>query len=150
MKKLAKYALKANLMNIQIRFAGEVFKFNLYEELVINENIINDELKSQPSISGFLGTLLVKLDRIKKDKEAELNKKYNRLFVKYKGKITNSGRPPSDDLAKSMVISNSGYQKLLSEYLQAEENANTIKACSNAFQERSYLIQTLSANIRND
>ena len=93
--------------------------------------------------------LSVKLERIKDDKEASMNKTYHKLFVKYKSEVADNGRFPSDDLTKSMVIINKVYQKDLQEYLQAKENANTIKACVTAFQERAYLIQTLSANIRN-
>lgn len=149
MKKLLSFAEKSTLMNIRIKYGTENFQFNLFEELQVNENIINDEIKVQPSISGFLGTLLTKLERIREDKEAEMQKIYHKLFALNKAKVVESGRYASDDLAKSMAIANRKYQDALKNYLIAKENASHIKTCVNAFEQRSFLIQTLSANLRN-
>jgi hypothetical protein len=149
MKKLLSFAEKSTLMNIRIKYGTESFQFNLFEELQVNENIINDEIKVQPSISGFLGTLLTKLERIREDKEAEMQKIYHKLFALNKSKVVESGRYASDDLSKSMAIANRKYQDALKNYLIAKENASHIKTCVNAFEQRSFLIQTLSANLRN-
>lgn len=148
MRKLDRYANKSQLMDIRIKLGEELFKFNLFEELVVNENIINDELKAQPTISGFLGSLHTKLDRIKEDKEAEMDKVYHELFVKYKRQKNDLGRPNSDDMTKSLAISHKKYQKAACEYRTAKENATLIKVSLQAFEQRSYLIQTLSANLR--
>lgn len=148
MSKLIGYAQKSRLMSIRIKFGNESFNFNLFEELQVNENIINDEIKIQPSISGFLGTMLTKLERIREDKEAEMNKVYHKLFTLNKSKVVDSGRYASDDLSKSMVISSRKYQDALKNYLIAKENASLIKTCVNSFEQRSFLIQTLSANLR--
>jgi len=148
MKKLTKYAQKSKLMDISIKLGDESFRFNLYEELIVNENIINKEIESHSTIAGFLSTLYIKLDRRRADLEVEMERIYHRLFVKAKGEITNSGRPPSDDLAKSMVIANKKYQLIQARFLDAKEHAQILKACVNRFEERAYLIQTLSANIR--
>jgi len=150
MRKLHKYAEKSKLMNIHIKLGEELFKFNLFEELVVDENIINDELKTQPTVSGFLGTLHTKMDRIKEDKEAEMEKVYYELFVKYKKQKNDYGRPNSDDMAKSMALSNKKYQRAAEEYRTARENSTLIKVSLQAFEQRSYLIQTLSANIRSN
>jgi|LSQX01.2.fsa_nt_gb hypothetical protein len=149
MKKLIKYSEKSNLMNIRIKMGPEIFRFNLFEELKVNENFINDEIASQPTIQGFLGTLFVKLDRIKSDKEAEVEKVYAELFVKYKGEVDKEiGRFPSDDMAKQKVLKSERYQKALAAHIEAKENAQLIKNCLETFEQRAFLIQTLSANIR--
>lgn len=149
MRKLHKYSQKSELMNIRIKLGPELFRFNLYEELKVDENIINDEIGSQPTIQAFLGTLQTKLERIKSDKEAEMEKIYAELFVNFKGSIEDSThRPPSDDLAKQKVIKSKKYQEAISNFNQAKENYNTIKNCMESFSQRGFLIQTLSANIR--
>ena len=149
MRKLYKYSQKSDLMNIRIRLGSELFKFNLFEELKVDENTINDEIGSQPTILAFLGTLQTKLDRIKSDREAELEKTYASLFVSFKNSIEDSThRPPSDDLAKQKVLKSVKYQKVLKDYRQSRENYNTIKNCMEAFSQRGFLVQTLSANIR--
>ena len=63
MKNLKKYSNSSSLMNIKIKYGEEIFKFNLKEELEINEDKINSELKEQPSIYGFLTLLHKKLMR---------------------------------------------------------------------------------------
>lgn len=149
MKKLYRYSEKTDLMNIRIKIGTELFKFNLFEELKVNENHLNDEIAHQPPIQAFLGTLQTKLERIRADKEAELNKIYANLFDLIKSSIEESThRPPSDDLAKQKVIKNKKYQEALKNYSEAKENYNIIRNCVESFSQRGFLIQTLSANIR--
>lgn len=148
MRKLEKYAKKSQLMNISVKLGEELFKFNLFEELVVDENIINEEVRSQPTIAGFLSSLAVKLDRIKEDKLAESDKIYHRLFVKFKKAKNDMGRPNTDDMAKSLTLSHKNYIESTNKYRQAKENSDLIRACVKVFEQRSFLIQTLSANIR--
>lgn len=151
MKKLQTYSKKSELMNIRIQIGSEVFRFNIHEELKVDENIINDEISEQPTIRAFLSTMGVKLDRIKADKEAELEKTYAELFIKFKSEVNKDlGKFPSDDMAKHLVIKSKKYQDALLEYNQAKENFGRIKSCVESFDQRGYLIQTLSANIRTD
>lgn len=136
-------------MNIRIKLGSELFKFNLFEELKVDENTINDEIASQPTIQAFLGTLQTKLERIKSDKEAEREKIYASLFVSIKNTVEDStGRYPSDDLTKQKVIKSGKYQNIVSECNVAKENYNTLRNCVEAFNQRAFLVQTLSANIR--
>lgn len=149
MKKLQKLARKSNLMDIAIQYGKDKINFNLYEELVVNENRINEELKHQPSYYGFLAILLARLKRTMEDKRATLERVSKELFVSYKEEVdTNTGRPYSNDLAESMVVSEPAYIEALSEFSSAEEDHNVIKACVDAFTQRSHLVQTLSANMR--
>lgn len=149
MRKLHKYTEKSELMNVRIKLGTELFKFNLYEELKVDENIINDEIGSQSTIQAFLGTLFTKLDRIKMDKEREMEKTFAELFVRYKGEVDSVlARYPSDDLTKQKVIKTKKYQEAYKAYIQARENLNIIKTCVESFDQRAFLMQTLSANIR--
>jgi len=139
------------LLDIRIKYKREVFKFNLYEELKVDENKINSELKNQPSYYGFVGMLLIKLQRVKDDKEAEFYKKEAELYIEYKTSINpNTNRENSKELAEALVKENPAYQKLLKEFNNAKENVGIIKHCLSSFEQRSNLIQSLSANLRKE
>lgn len=151
MKKLEKYINKSPLMYIRIRYGTEIFKFNLYEELIINENKINTELKEQPSYYGFVGMLLIKLQRSKDDIEAELNNTEARLYIKYKTEInSNTNRENPKDLAEALVINHKDYQDTLLKFHKLKESVGIIKQCLLAFEQRSNLLQSLSANRRKE
>lgn len=148
-KKLAKKIENTNILDISIKYGGERINFNLAEELKISEARVNEEIKSQPSYFGFLLILMVKLDRLKNDKKAELNKIKARLFIRFKEEIDpHTNRIYSNDLAEAKVETNSRYQKALRDYNKVEEDWATIKSCVEAFQQRGSLIQTISANYR--
>jgi hypothetical protein len=138
-------------MDVSIRYGEEKFKFNLFEELIINENKINTELKEQPSSYGFISMLQKKLIRRMKDKEREKDKTYGRLYLKYKGELAEeTGRYTSDEVAKQKAIVNPEYQKSLEDLFMAEEEVGIITSCVRAFEQRSDLIQTISANLRKE
>ena len=80
-KRLKILAKNSSLTNISIQYGKEKIKFNLYEELIVNESRINEELKNQPSYYGFLSLLAVKLKRSMGDKKAELEKIKAELFI---------------------------------------------------------------------
>ena len=149
MKRLNKYALESALMDIKISYGEETFDFNLFKELVIDENKIDSEIKDQPSAYAFLCMLHKKLIRIMKDKEKEAEKKYWALFLTYKSEIDpTTNRPNSNDVAEAKATKNREYQDKLQVYYDAELNCNIIETCVKSFEQRYSLIQTLSANIR--
>lgn len=148
-KRLKILAKNSSLTNISIQYGREKIKFNLYEELIVNESRINEELKNQPSYYGFLSLLAVKLKRSMSDKKAELEKIKAELFIEFKEDIDKStGRPYSNDLAESLVIQEEAYNEALNNFLKAEEEYELIQACVNSFIQRSHLLQSLSANTR--
>ena len=149
MKKLLKYSETSTLMGITIEYNGEKINFNLFDEIVVDENKINHEIKVQPSSYAFLNMLYKKLIRVSKDKEKTMERKYAHLFIKYKSEtdpLTN--RPFNNDIAMEMVKKNKEYQKSLTDYHDAQHNADILEVCVKAFEQRYSLIQTLSANIR--
>ena len=149
MKRLNKYALESALMDITISYGNEKFEFNLFKELVIDENKIDSEIKEQPTSYAFLSMLHKKLIRVMSDKEREADKKYWALFLLFKSEIDkNTGKPISNDVAQAKARKDSGYQEKLKAYHTAELNCSIIEACVKGFEQRGSLIQTLSANIR--
>lgn len=148
-RKLAENIKKTDILDISIRYGKEKISFNLVDELKINEARVNEEIKTQPSYFGFLSILMIRLDRLRNDKKAEINKTKARLFIKYKDELDpKTNRPLNNDLAEAKVETNEKYQKLLGEYHKIEEDWASIKSCVEAFQQRASLIQTISANHR--
>ena len=149
MKRLNKYALESKLMDISISYGEEKFSFNLFRELVIDENKIDSEIKDQPSAYAFLAMLHKKLIRKLKDKEKEAEKKYWSLFLSYKSETDrDTGRPTSNDVAEGKARKHPEYNLKLQAYYDAELDCNIIETCVKSFEQRYSLIQTLSANIR--
>jgi hypothetical protein len=149
MGNLIKYANKSKLMNLFIRYGDEKFKFNLFEEAQINEDIIQRELKDQPSAYGFLGVLHAKIKKKEADVETSCKRKYAELYVMYKDQINKiTGRPNADDLCREKVLIHPAYIKLEDELNAIREKTNLLAVCVKTFDQRSSLIQTISANNR--
>ena len=148
-KKLKLLARKSNLMDISIKYGKERIRFNLFEELQIDDTNVNNELKNQPTHYGFLSLLMVKMKREMDEKKSDLDKCYKSLFISYK-EVTDryTGKPNSNDVAEALAVQDGSYQIALFAYQQAEDNYGVIKACVEAFTQRSHLVQSLSANIR--
>ena len=150
-KKLLQYASKSGLMEISISYGKEEFSFNLNDELTIDENKINHEAQVQPSAYAFLNMLYKKLLRAYKEAERKAEKKHAHLWLQYKkDKDPESGRAMNNDSVRAMIIKNPDYQELLVAALDAEQQANIIEVCVKSFEQRSNLIQTLSANLRKE
>lgn len=138
-------------MDIKLKYNGETFKFNLYEELSINPEKINHELKEQPSYYSFLLLLQSKLLVLKEDKEREMEKAYAKEYSNLAVKINpQTNRVFSDKLAKELSIATERYQKANIEYLTAKNDYGIIQSAVKGFEQRFSLIQTLSANLRRE
>jgi len=146
---IQKFAAKSPLMNMIFKYGDELFKFNLYEELVIDENVIGRELKQQPQAVAFLGLLSSKLTRFLKDKQIELKKSEAELKIKFKSRgIDGIDRPTRDDLLAKVDCAPK-IIKLKREVIKLEENVQDINTAIKAFETRTFMLQTLSANTRN-
>lgn len=138
-------------MDISIKYGDEKINFNLFEELIINENKINEEIKEQPSYYGFLLILKSKLERLKNDKQASVDKLFAELYVNYKSKVdSNTNRPYANDYVEAKINRNKEYIKANQAVNKAIENLSIVNACVEAFNQRSYLLQSLSANVRKE
>lgn len=151
MKKLNLYAEKSSLMRISVQHGEEKFEFNLFEELKINESIITKEIKNQPNSYAFLSLLQVELSYMKDKAKINEEKVYHTLYARFKAKINaQTKRPNSDDVAKAMTMKHSKYIKARNKTLSLSKQHGTISNCVKAFEQRSSLIQTLSANKRKE
>lgn len=149
MGKLLLLAEKSKLMDISIVYGKETIHFNLFEELKIYEGKVNLEAEQQPKIFGFLGILHKKLTRLRDDAKIEMERSLNAAFVRAKRKLNeNTQRPNSDDFADARAATDIGYIEASKKYHELKEKAGIIESCLNSFEQRGFLIQTISANLR--
>lgn len=148
-KTLMNILRKSDLMNIEIVHNGEKIRFNLFEELSINEGKINQEIKEQPSYQGFLGVLLSHLERRYSDEKQSLKNIYSKYYEHFKSqKDEASGRALSNDRVDNLVTSKKKYMLQLKRVNKLKFEIGLVETCVSSFNSRKDLIQSLSANVR--
>jgi len=149
--KLRKLAENSKLMEIEIIYGDEFIHFNLYQELAVNESRLNEEIKEQPSHFAFISMIAAMLSTEVARKQGQVDKRYARIFAKEKQTIDDTTeRATSKELADALVINNRSYQKLLKQLIELKNQSKIAEICVKAFDQRSFLIQTLSANLRKE
>lgn len=155
MKKLENIVRKSDLMEINIKYGRDTINFNLYEELVIDEDFIQRELEKQPANYSYLSVLYAHLVRKYEDEQAKFQRKEAELYIKYKTTEKSkyfalTGRPPDKDTTKYYVEQDRSYLVALKTLNKAKFNMLLIKAALNSFEQRKDMLQTLSANRRRE
>lgn len=136
---------------VRIKWGKEVVKFNLHDELVINEDKISREAMEQPSVYGFLSMLQKKLIRRKDDLENRSERIKAIVFLRAKKTIDQyTKRPVSKEFAEYTATADEDYQDSLEILSKAKEDVGTITSCLRSFEQRANLIQTVSANSRKE
>ena len=149
--RLLKYAQSSSLMDIEINTGTEVIKFNLHKEVKIDEAFISRDLKTQPSYYGFLSMLHKSLLKALMELKVREKKAFAAAYLKHKQSINKeTNRPNSDDVAKQKAELDIRYLKSQRMVINMNYDVNRVEACVRAFEQRSGLLQTLSANIRKE
>lgn len=148
--RILKYASRSDLMNVSIKLKDKTFTFNLFEELQISEEVIDEELKEQPSYYGYLGMLRNKLERKVNDLSMEVEKEYATLYLRYKENSKETNKAEASREAKFKVERNPKYLGLIKKLNEAKEDLGTIKVCIDSFDQRSRMVQSVNANIRSE
>jgi len=144
MSKLSKYSAESNIMNVEIEYNGESFKFNLDRELRIKDSNRDNEIRNHARSYAFLCMLNVKLTVVVK----ELHKELKSTFAKRLTKLRESSNSVKE--AELGVYNDKFYVAKQSEVTRAEELKQIIEVSVRAFEERKDLLQTLSANTRRE
>lgn len=150
-KTLLKYARTSSVMLIQINYGDEKFRFNLNKEAKITEVNLQKDLMTQPRAYAFLTMLHKRLLKILASKKIDEKKAFAKAYLKHKealSKITH--RPNSDDVARAKAELDINYLKAQREVINTNADVNNIEACVRTFEQRSSLLQTLSANRRKE
>ena len=150
-KKLAFLAKKSKFSKVSLVINEEVIKFNLFDELRVNQDNVNSELNNQPAVYSYLTSILANLTKDYKKKLLEKEKIFARQFIKakddfYKHHFKNT----SDEYASSQAKTSIAYLKAAKLEIEAEEKVNIFKGIVEAFRQRANSLQQISANNRKD
>jgi hypothetical protein len=153
MSRLSKYALKSKVGLVRLEFEGEKFLFNLAKEVRLTRLHIDKEIIEHPPIYGFLTTLHKKLILKCKEAEIELEKVSAERFLFYltsqKSRYyKDMASYPNSTTAKELVKKDVDYLRIAQTYVKLNGDKDIIESCVKAFEQRAFLLQTLSANNR--
>ena len=135
--------------DIIIKHNGETYKFNLYQELKIDNKKIEAELKTCATPLAFLSTQAAELEYLVKVAELEKDRAWARAYVKYKKMIsTETQRPYSDDMAKAKATKDLLYLKAAKDHLSVQKDYKKIVGAVKAFEVRNQTIISMNVNSR--
>lgn len=142
---------KSKVNNIRIEYGGKIIQFNLWDEVAINEVVLNKELKKQSSYYGFLLLLHKRLLTAFETTKQERIRNYAQLYLRGKDKIQKgTNRPYNEEMAKAYADAHKSHKILTLECIKLKDNADVIFACVKAFEQRKDLLQTISSNNRKE
>lgn len=151
MRKLVKHIESSKLMEVVIKYDNEIVKFNLLEELTINENRIIRELKEVPSAQGFIDLLVSKKSKDRDKLELKIRNERGKLFKKVKSKTDKiTGRAISNELAESMVDSDGTILLLETKLINLKSEVKDLISIKDAFSTRASMLQSINANLRKE
>lgn len=155
MGRLQKIIKTSKLPIIRIVHEGEVIKFNLVEELAITTSVIQKDLKTQPQIYSFICMVHNRTIERVKTLEDKKKKVWAQRFMHYlkdrSSKYFKENKTfPSQKVAESLAENDSLYKKVLLDLRKAELDRNDLESCVKSFEQRGFLLQTLSANRRSE
>lgn len=142
-------------MDFEIKYDGKTIKFNLHQELQINEDTINSDLEHQPQIYAFLTMLHTYFTKAakeaEKDKDAAYGKAVERLLTSHSSKYYKErfSYPPAN-LAKELAKKDVFYVKKVQKHINIIDMRDRLKRAVESFEQRASLMQTISANTRKE
>jgi len=149
MGKIQKY-YKSSINILSIQYGKEHITLNIAQEAKIKEDNIEDEIKRQPASYAFLfmlhKKLLTEFERLKLRRKSI----YGILLAEAKRRTNSAGRPLSDNDAKAWVESHRKYIRISERCIEARDQADQVQAAVKSFEQKKDLIQSLSANLRNE
>jgi len=143
--KLVKFAETSDMMNIEVVYGTQTFKFNLDEELRIDESAINKHIKGHVRSYAFLSMLYVKLKIKQRDQGRVIKRIYNNLIAEYKPKYKTITEAEAVMRKESKKLREA--EDLLG---KIEEQHDLIGVAVRSFEARKDLLQSLSANTRKE
>lgn len=145
MSKLAKYASTSPIMDIRLKYKAELFKFNLNDEMRVDEGHVNQKIKTHIRGHAFLNVLAVKLKIQYSQAKKTLARHESSKLMDFKIK----GRTIAE--AESLMYKKfPELQRQEDELLALEEFKDLVDACLRSFETRKDLLQSLSANVRRE
>lgn len=141
-----------NILDLKVEIDGKSYTIDMRKELEISESTVTQALKNQPTHYAFLSTIHKRALVIKREKERNLDRTYSSLYSKYKSDYDPVKYPRglNNDLVAAKVEKNLKYLKAKKELESILSQVEILESYVRAFEQRSSLIQTLSANMRKE
>lgn len=141
-----------SILELEVEIDNKKYTIDMRKELEISEGTVTVALKLQPTHYAFLATLHRRALVLKREREGRVNKIYSTLFSKYKSDYDPVKYPRgiNNDLVNAKVERNLKYIKAKKELDAITSQVDILEVYVRAFEQRSSLIQTLSANMRKE
>lgn len=150
MKEIPSY-FESGIDNVLIKHGRDTFSFSLLEELKIDENEIDGELKDQPSYFAFISILHVKLQKKRREIDFDLKTIKSRVWKEFKNKVNRqTGKPYSNDYVETQVHEDRKFKELSNKLIKVLHDLEMIEVCVEAFKQRSFVLLNLNNNKKID
>lgn len=134
---------------LQVNIGKKAFTIDLAEELSIDIDNVTHQLQKVPISYAYLASLYRKAKLEATIAEQHRKRLHAKLYMKYKSP-EGGGRGPNEELVKSKVQQNHEYQQAVTNVILAESTKDTLEGLLKAYEYKKDLIQTISANLRNE
>ena len=116
-------------------------------ELEIDEAFIGQELNKNVSKYGFIGICLAKTSKRVRILELQKKKTFAIKYKHYK-QSKDGGKVMADTLVKELIYIDDEYISSCMDLIKAEESEDILKHCVKTLENRSFMVQSISANLR--
>lgn len=143
---------KSNILDLDITIDGKDYKIDMRKQLEISAEGITEAITNGPTYYAFLSALLQRALVEKRSRERKKNTVYGKLFNEYKSNYDTSQYPRgiSNELVSAKIDRNIKYIKAVKEHEQITAQVDLLTMYVRAYEQRTSLIQTLSANLRRE
>jgi hypothetical protein len=136
--------MRIDIKPIKVNYQGKTIEIDLNKELMIDENIINSQLRLSPSSYYIFCSLR---DKYIKERDAllrEKDKAFSELWVYFK----DSNDRWNNDYVGHKVNSSKKYSSIYDRYLKAKFKADKFISICKAYESRENILRTINANLR--
>lgn len=134
---------------IEIVYGKDKVRVNMFRELKIEEETIEDSLKRQPVTYGFICTAYQGAVQEVKLFKLELDGFYSELYNKYKDKVI-SGKYLTKEALENKIKSDPKYRLMCKKLIRLETSKGILEDFKRALEQKKDIMQTLSANRRKE
>ena len=134
---------------IVLKFGKEEFNLSVKELLTIDENKLISSIETTPTLYGYLSVLRSKIARQLADTEIKYRSQYGEKYLIIKEDPT-WDKAPTEKHVESMLYSDKDLMSLKSKIVELNSNVSMLEGLLESLKQKVSLIQTLSANLRNN
>lgn len=135
---------KPNLGVITVKLKGKPITIDLSEELSINENLIDSQLRNSPSKYFIFAQLRDKYIRKRDDLSREKEEAYSKAWLFFK----DSNDRLNNEYVSHKANTTPKYVSICKRYNKIVEKTNLFISICKAYESRENILRTISANLR--